>query len=88
MNWLDTIQRHFNDWWANPGPSIAALLAGIGVTFLFFKERINILNERIRHRDDQLKVKDEAIETQSANTDRLRPRWRRIHRSFVASTSF
>jgi hypothetical protein len=76
MNWPDLISRHFNDWVANPVPSLVALCIGWGLGFFISRMRhqgkIDELEERIKNKTDQIEQKDKAIATASEETNTLK----------------
>jgi hypothetical protein len=71
--WLaELIRESIRDWTANPVPflTIAIVFTGTGYVLsrLRHQGRIDTLSERVRHRDDQIKMKDEAIAAASKPT--------------------
>jgi predicted nuclease with TOPRIM domain len=78
MDWPELISKHFQDWASNPVPSIIALGIGSYIGFLVSRLRhqgkIDTLEERLRHRDDQIAQKDKAIASSSEEVKTLRDR--------------
>lgn len=70
MPWFDILTSNFENWLSRPIPSIFALLLGIYIGFLVSRlrhqGRIDALEERVKHRDDQIKMKDDAIQSLNA----------------------
>jgi hypothetical protein len=71
--WLaELIRESIRDWTANPVPflTIAIVFTAIGylLSRLRHQGRIDALSARVRHRDDQIKMKDEAIAAASKPT--------------------
>ncbi|WP_407166612.1 hypothetical protein [Bradyrhizobium sp. ORS 111] len=64
--WLvDLVKESVRDWIANPFASVATALVftllGYFLSRLRYQGRIDALTERVQHRDDLIKMKDEAI---------------------------
>jgi hypothetical protein len=76
MNWPELIAEHFNDWLANPIPSVLTLALGSYLGFLVSRMRhqgkIDTLEERVRHKVDQIEVKEQAIQKLSADANELK----------------
>jgi hypothetical protein len=75
MPWYEIFTSQFESWLSKPLPSILALIIGAYVGYLISRLRhegkIDMLEERIKHKDEQIKVKDDAI--QSLNTEPAKP---------------
>ena len=83
MNWADLISSNLEAWLAKPLPSIIALLLGGYAGFLLSRLRhqgkIDALEERIKHKDEKISIKDAAIrslsfESHAQPKDRARTR--------------
>ncbi len=76
MNWPEIIARHFRDWIENPGPSISALIIGLVVGLFISRMRhqgkIDALEERLRHKQDQIEIKEQAIQKLSQDMGELK----------------
>jgi hypothetical protein len=71
--WLiELIRESLRDWIANPVPFLTIAIVFMGMGYLLSRlrhqGRIDTLSERVRHRDDQIKMKDEAIAATSKPT--------------------
>lgn len=80
MPWLDILTGNFENWLSKPIPSILALILGSYLGYLISRMRhqgkIEALEERMKHRDDQIKVKDDAIQSLNTPTNKAKSRGR------------
>ena len=67
MPWYEILTSNYEAWAAKPLPSIIALILGAYGGYLLSRlrhqGRIETLEERIKHKDEQIAVKDNAIES-------------------------
>jgi hypothetical protein len=72
---IDLAKQYWKTWLNDPLGTLTAFVLALIILAIIFRMRyqgkIDTLEERIRHRDDQIKFKDEAIQAQSANTAAL-----------------
>ena len=65
MPWYEILMSQFDNWLSKPLPSIFALIIGAYVGYLVSRLRhegkIDMLEERIKHKDEQIEVKDDTI---------------------------
>ncbi len=75
-SFFKVIAEQFDHWIANPVATIFAFLiggaAGFFISRLRHQGQIDALKERLKHKADQIKTKDDAIATLTAELEKLR----------------